>query len=309
MPHDRFHVVINARSGTALAMGEDSIRKMIDESGLGLESVHILSPDELHERTEELLETPYPVLIGGGDGTIARSAALHLAKGKPFGILPFGTMNMLAQDLGIPVDFAQSLKAHVKTKVISIDIGMVNNQSFLCCAALGTMPEAAEFREANRGIPNIVLLPRLTAFVFNQLDQRRERPMTIELDGRLMKTRTSMLVISNNRYDPSTPEEPFKKETLDEGILGVYTVTPNTFWDKVRLGFVMTKGGWKSDPAISEYRARRVTVKKTGRRKELVSLDGEPMEMTVPLEFKVVHKGLKIIVPVPENPEQEDKPS
>lgn len=291
-----FHVLINAQSGTARKLGPEKMQAMVEASGLDYADINILPPDELNDKMEGFLQDDDPVLVGGGDGTIARAAALHLKAGKPFGILPCGTMNLLAQDLKIPVDFESALQAYRDTKAISIDVGMVEDKPFLCCAAFGTMPEAAKLREEGRGLPNIVLLPRLTAYVFRRLDFTRRRHLRLTIDNKFKSIKTGMLVVSNNNYNACTPAEPFKKGDLQDGLLGIYTVTPKGLKEKIRLFISMKKGAWKDDPAVSEESARRIVLN-TNRRKELISLDGEPQEMKMPLEFRVHPRALDVIVP------------
>ena len=296
MDQPRYHILVNARSGMAGQMGREKIETIIKGSDLGLESFDILEPEEFYARIMELMDSPFPILIGGGDGTIAKGAALHLKQKKTFGILPFGTMNLLAQDLGIPLDFQQSLSAHHTTKTVFIDVGLVNDTPFLGCVALGTMPEAAEFREENRAAPDFMLMPRLTAYVFSQLDKTLQKRIKITMDGRTRNIKTGMLIVSNNRYTPDSAQEPFRKDTLQAGVLGVYTVSPHGFLEKIRLLFKIKSGQWRNDPNVHEARAHQVTVE-TGNKTELVSIDGEPVEMAMPLKFTLLPRALEIIVP------------
>ena len=55
-------------------------------------------------------------------------------------------------------------------------------------------------------------------------------------------------------------------------------------------------GAWKKDPVLLEYVAETVTIE-TGRQKELVSIDGEPIEMQMPLKLRVLPKALEVITP------------
>lgn len=295
----KFHILINARSGTVLTLGEDKIRALVEDSGINYESLDILPPDAFFPKMMELMGDDTPLLIGAGDGTLSKVASLHLKSGKPFGILPCGTMNMLALDLRIPVDFATALTSYAATQILAIDVGMVRDRVFLCCASFGTMPEAAELREKSRGLPAIVLIPRVAVTVLRSLDYRNRRTVHLTLDKRPKKFKTGMLVISNNRYNPVSAAEPFKKDDLQDGVLGVYAVSTHSFWDKIRFFIRLKTGGWRRDQTVIEDRAQHITMK-THRGSELISVDGEPEKMTMPLEFKVLPKALKVIVPVTE---------
>ena len=165
------------------------------------------------------------------------------------------------------------------------------------CAAFGSMPEAARVRDKNRHLPDIIMLPRVTAYVYNRLDFHRKRHIRLTMDNTFKKIRTGMLIISNNCYVPGE-RGAFYKETLQEGVLGVYTVTPKSLWDKIRLAVSMHTGAWKSDPSVTEAHANTVVIN-TNRKTELISLDGEPLEMKMPLRCHVMKQALQVIVPMP----------
>lgn len=293
----RYHILVNARSGTARKMGREKIEALIRDSPLVPESFDFLEPKSFDIRIQELRDSPLPILVGGGDGTIAKAAALHVKRRKAFSILPLGTMNLLARDLAIPIDISQSLKAHHDTKIIAIDIGMVNDVPFLCCIALGTMPEAAEFREENRDAPDYMVMPRLTACIFSQLDKTLEKQIKLTLDGHTRMINTSMLIVSNNRYTPVSSHVPFRKIPLRASIFGVYTVSPHNFLDKARLLIKMKTGQWRKDQDVYEVHSRNITIE-TKRQTELISIDGEPVEMQMPLKFTMMPHALRIIVPL-----------
>ena len=291
-----FHILINARSGTVLTLGEEKIRALVAESGIDYKSLDILPPEDFFPRMTELMADDAPLLVGAGDGTLSKTASLHLKAGKAFGIRPCGTMTMLALDLRSSVDIAQALAGYRETETVAIDVGMVRDRVFLCCASFGTMPEAAELREKNRGLPAIISIPRVAAAVLRSLDYRNRRHVHLTLDNRARKFKIGMLVISNNRYNPVSAAEPFKKDALQDGVLGVYMVSTHSLWDKIRFFIRLKTGGWRRDQTVIEDRAERI-VMKTHRGSELISVDGEPETMTMPLEFKILPKALKVIVP------------
>ena len=96
-----YNILINKRSGTVLNMGEPAIQAAIDASGIAIDELLFCEPDHMQDELERLAKSKTPLIVGGGDGTI-RECAVHLAQvEKAFGILPFGTMNLMAADLGI----------------------------------------------------------------------------------------------------------------------------------------------------------------------------------------------------------------
>ena len=70
------------------------------------------------------------VVLGGGDGTLGTGAAALLGSHKPLGILPFGSLNHFARDIGIPLDLDQAVRAIERGYVTEVDVGEVNGRIF-----------------------------------------------------------------------------------------------------------------------------------------------------------------------------------
>lgn len=255
--------------------------------------------DGFGDKMEAAFRGDIPVLIGGGDGTIAHAAGIALRENKPFGILPMGTMNMLAQDLGIPsvLEAENIFDLYADTHVEAIDVGMVNGKPFLCCAALGTIPEASQYREQFRHLPDILMIPRLTAFIMDQMSVAHMRDLRVATDGHETIMRTASLVVSNNRFASSSDaDHKLAKQSLHGGTLGLYSAAPKTMFERIRLLMHLQQGALEADAALTEHDADRIVVT-TDKAKELVSIDGEPVEMNSPLTFEMKHDALQIIVP------------
>ena len=296
MTETSFHLLINADSATANVLGREKIEAIVTDSEISLVSFDYLPAESFNQRMEALLESPFPILIGGGDGTIALSSARQLERRKPFGIIPMGTMNLLAADLHLPVDFAECLRAYKNTAPINVDVGMVNRRPFLCCVSWGTMPEAAKFRETQRGKSPLLWIPKLMSYVFRQMDKTYSKHIRLTLDGRTHTTRTAMLIVSNNLYSNPSLTTPFRKGSLADGVLGVYKISPRGFFSKIKLFINMKLGLWHTDPYIREYQARTVTID-TRRKEDLISLDGEPMRLKGPYHISLLPQALPLIVP------------
>ena len=296
MTETTFHLLINSDSATANTLGREKIETAIVDSGISIITFDYLPAAEFKARLHTLMDSPFPILVGGGDGTIAMSSAMHLEKKKPFGIIPMGTMNLLAGDLHLPLDFTECLKAYKDTQSVAIDVGKLNDHPFLCCASWGTMPQASKFREANRGQMHPILFMRMIPYIFKQMDKAFKRRIKLTIDGHTRSTRTAMLIVSNNLYDKPTLTSPFKKGSLSDGLLGVYKISPRGPLNKIRVLMNMKLGLWKNDPFIDEYKAKQVRID-TQRKEDLISLDGEPMKLKGPYNITLMRRALAVIVP------------
>ncbi|WP_262691964.1 diacylglycerol/lipid kinase family protein [Kordiimonas aestuarii] len=294
-----YHLLINSGSGTAGKTGREALERAVAESDLPIAKLEFVAPDALGDRLAEAAGGEHPVLIGGGDGTIKTCAEYMLESNKPFGVLPLGTMNLLARDAGIPPDLDAALAAYATgAREVAIDVGWAGDELFLCCAALGMLAESSEFREENRGQNDLVLLPRLTAFVFNRMDKVFQRRVELTIGKRRRRLNTAMLVISSNAFDKSGNwlMESFRRRNLRGGALAIYSAAPADNWDKVRLLMRLPTGGWGRDPVVREWQARQLVLH-SGHKEELISLDGETRTVEMPLHFRIEPRALNLLVP------------
>lgn len=294
-----YDILINAGSGAVQAMPEGELVRRIAASGLSVDDCHIVSGDAMEKTLCAMIGRAGDILIGGGDGTVRSCAAMMKAADRPFGILPLGTMNLLARDLGVPPDLDAALAAYARGATVRrIDVATANDELFLCSACVGTIPELSDFREENRekGMP--LLLPAMAARTITGMDRMARRPLRLALDGRRMVIRTATLVVANNLLDQDDRGgiEGLQRGDLACGRLGVYAAYAPRLIDKVRLVLKMGGGGWQRDPGVREWAGRELRVD-TGAATERVSLDGETVDLAAPVSFKVEPRGLPVLIP------------
>ncbi|MAF97072.1 MAG: hypothetical protein CMH26_00385 [Micavibrio sp.] len=299
MKKNAFTIYINANSGTVNNLGKDAIEDLITRSELEIKSLHFLDTEELSKRLEHHDNSEANILIGGGDGTIKLAAEKLIHQEQAFGILPLGTMNLMARDLGIAVELDKAIQSYAQGfNVRHIDVGKVNDDIFLCCTGIGTMPEASVYREHNRNDAQPILIPKMMAYILDQLDKSNHRKLTLKVGSHKKRIKTAALIVSNNIYEAgqNLNEGNFIRHHLDQNLLGIYSARPNTFWDKVRLVFRTSLGQWKDDHSLDQWSSKELEVGFEGQN-ALISLDGETQEFDKPLKFSILPKSLPVIVP------------
>lgn len=298
----KYHILINKDSGSAQYLGQGKLRRLVKDSAIDAQSFRFLGAEELLESFDALCHKRERVLIGGGDGTMKACAAIALKRKSGFGIIPLGTMNLLARDIGVPEDIEEALNCYaVNAREDLFDVGMINNQLFLCCAGIGTIPEASEFREETRDDNAFVAFPRLAGVIWASLEKLKNQSISLNIDGKIQKIRSSSLVISNNSFneDPSIGVDGLKKESLTDGKLGVYSVSPRTVMDRLRVLSRLALGSWQKDPVVQTWHGEAVSVF-TKQHQQLLSLDGETVVMKTPLECRIKPSSLPLLVPMAE---------
>jgi len=297
---EKVHVIINRHSGTVLRLGEEGVQGILSQKlGPKIESLHFVEAREMCPKIDELGHNPdIDLLIGGGDGT-AVCAAEHLKdRGVHFGMLPLGTMNLLAQDLGSAPTFEQTMERFADMREDSIDLGIVNGRFFLCSAVIGLVPESAVVREEIREEGSIAAVSRFVTTVARGISGGAPLPLKLRMndEDNAIALETASLIISNNRFvrHPDAPSERFLRESLKDGNLAVYSAAPKDIIDGLRLAIKMVAGTWQEDDTVFSFETPRLIVE-TPEEKILISLDGEPLEMTSPLKFSIEKKELPVL--------------
>lgn len=295
---ESFNILINRKSGTVLSMGEPAVEAAITASGIPVAELCLSEPGDMQTHLERLSQMPERLLIGGGDGTIRETAKYLATHKKAFGVLPFGTMNLLAVDLGFTA-LTQALDAYAKdTCEETMDAGFVNGEIFLCCASIGTMPQASVYREANRMTNKLLLLPQMFFFVADNMGKHRRERIVVEENGQMTKYRTPAVVVSANRFADSEKltESNFKRTSLSGGELAAYIFSTKSPAGHIRLLWRLIFGHWLKDPDLIERTGTRFRIW-SQHHKPLVSIDGEVMKLKSPLAFTLKPDFVHLLMP------------
>lgn len=296
---NKIDVFINKSGGSVLRLGEEKVSSLLKESlGERIGDLMVVESGDM-PHTLEKIATKNPLLIGGGDGTAVCAAQILGPKGIPFGVLPLGTMNLLAQDLGSHPTFEQTLSALDDVQIDKIDAGVVNGKMFLCSAVIGFVPEGAIAREELRQETSLAALTKFLSTIRRGMSG--EIKETLYLQGKdtdePFPLETTALIVSNNRFvqngaDPMAGR--FLRESLKDGKLAVYSAAPQSVFDGLKIAFSMWQGNWQDNESIISFEAEELIVNARDK-KVLISLDGEPVEMKSPLHFSLKRQSIPVL--------------
>jgi diacylglycerol kinase family enzyme len=235
------------------------------------------------------------VVVVGGDGTISCAAQLLAGRDIALGILPSGTMNLLARDLGIPIELAGAVDVLVGGRVRAVDVGAVNGHVFTCGSMTGLPTRLAHIREAGRHGPAWRLWGRFFRATLRFLSAYRPLRLSLAIDGRIRRVRTPAMTVTVNPLSDGAGRQ-FGRSRLDGGELGVYLFRRLRLWDVLRIGFATAGGRWRGDEAVEELHVSAMTVG-TRRPSMRVMNDGEAMLLQMPLRYSVRPGALRVIAP------------
>lgn len=293
--------MVNRQAGTVRSMGEEAVRQLITESFGDTATLALLDGGEIEARLRELLadDGVDRLFIGGGDGTLASAAALAAEGRVAIGILPLGTMNLMAQTIGMKTDLREALAQLRSAEVKPIDAAEANGRLFLHHVSFGLQPRMVRIRErmgySSRFTKMLAAVRATLAVLGNPQSQR----LSLTIDGTTTEMKTPGLIVSNNLYENAMM---LKQARLDEGTLGIYALSPMSLVAFLGLALDVLRGRWMDNVNVSERHGSAVTILRSGRfgrRRHSIkaTLDGELVLLDLPLRIASRPAALRLLVP------------
>jgi len=293
--------IINAKAGSLASASNvdqiEHIREAFAAEKLSADVRAVQGHEIIHATKQALSEKPDAIVGGGGDGTISSVAGVVAGSGSgiPMGVLPLGTLNHFAKDLGIPMSIEGAVKVIAAGHVQSIDLGRVNDRTFINNSSIGIYPQVVRKREELR-----MRLGRgkWIAMVIASLNALRRFPVLsvrIGIGDKSVLRQTPFVFVGNNRYLMSLMSVR-GRERLDEGILSLYVTNRTGRFGMLRLAIRALFGRLEQAKDFESIYLPELWIE-TGKRRLHVALDGEVENMSPPLHYQSVPRALKVFVP------------
>ncbi len=290
-PARRALLLVNrhARQGKTAAQ---QIGPTLRELGLELIEQPSPKPDRVGEVIRKHRGQVDLVIIAGGDGSLNAAADVLVETQLPLAVVPMGTANDLAHTLGLPLDVAGACRVIAEGELKAIDLGHVNGKHFFNVASLGLAVKITEKLSGEKKSRWGVLAYLLTAM--KVVIGARPFVATIQHDQESLAVRTVQISVGNGRYYGGrlTVDE---HATIDDGLLNLYSLEINHWWQIISLLPAMWRGTLRNSPRARTLTGREFRI--TTRRPRRVNTDGELTTHT-PTTFKVVPKAIRVCVPV-----------
>jgi diacylglycerol kinase family enzyme len=291
----RVAVVTNGKAGALLDAHDDGpgLPELFAAAGLQAEFIPNDSGGLTERMREALSRAPDAVIVAGGDGTVACAAQVMAGTGVPLGILPFGTMNLLAKDLGLPIgDPAAALQTVAAWSARAIDVGEVNGRTFLCASMLGLPARLGRHREETRG-SSARLWVRMARATLRHVVHMVPLRAEADIGGETVRLRAAAVTITVNPVEESVGS-PFARRRLDGGTLVVYAVGAAGAARLLGFALRVATGRWRSDPEVTEYAAPFLTIRRRGKAMQVMN-DGELMLLEPPLKYRCRTRALVVL--------------
>ena len=240
------------------------------------------------------------IVAAGGDGTVSTVASRLAGSSTRLGILPLGTLNHFAQDVGIPLDLEQAVATVAAGRTTALDVGEVHGRVFVNNCSLGVYPSIVQGRDELRRRGHW----KWTAFILATLRviRRQHRLLVrLEADGDSSIWRTPFVMVGNNEYDVAGLRVAGRSR-LDKSLLFAYIAPGVHVRDLPRILLkelferILHRAAAPSD-TFRVFSAKDLWIDARGRRTVHVALDGEVAMMELPLHFRSRASALNVLVP------------
>ena len=248
------------------------------------------SPGDAKELARSAAEDGYATVVAaGGDGTINEVVNGLAGRDATLGILPVGTMNVFAAELGVPSNLTKAWEVIEGGHTRQIDLAKANGSYFVQLAGVGLDAEVVERTTIDS---KKVLGPMSYLLTLAQVASKKPPRVTIEpMDSHPREG--SFVLVGNGRYYGG-PFTLFKNARLDDELLDVLVFQNQTHWDIIRYVQAAAFGTHPNLPDVEYFQTRGLRLSSTAY--VPVEVDGE-LTGALPYEFRFSSRKLSVLVP------------
>jgi len=294
---NRALVLLNARSGNGSGSETRAeIASLFAAAGFATEVVLAEAPADFRAALERARAAGTRLVVaGGGDGTQAAVAAEVAGTDCVQGVLPLGTLNHFAKDLGIPLKLEDAVRTIAEGRVLQVDVGEVNGRVFINNSSLGLYPEIVRERELQRMRLGKGKWRALASATLHAMRRSHGIAVRIESGSQEQVHRTPFVFIGNNRYTMQGLDIG-ARASLQGGELALYFARRRGRLALLRLALRALFR--RLDQAQDfEMLAGEAFVIGTREARIRVATDGELAVLQTPLRYRIRPGALRVMVP------------
>ncbi len=248
------------------------------------------APGDARNVAEEAVREGFTTIVAaGGDGTINEVVNGIAGSDVALGILPVGTMNVFAAELGLPGDLEEAWAIIRAGRTRRVDLIRANQQYLVQLAGVGLDAQVVqatswEFKKNFGPLSYLISAAQIAA--------RKPPRLIVEADGVIREG--SFVLIGNGRYYGG-PVAFFKDARIDDGKLDVLIFKNLGYLDIARYLATVFMGKHTTLPDVEYFQTKRAVVRSD--EEVPVEVDGEVVTM-LPVTFRVSSRKLRVVVPV-----------
>lgn len=239
----------------------------------------------------EYAEKGYDAVFAvGGDGTVNEIGRAIAGTDTALGIIPCGSGNGLARHLGISTNPIKAVRKLSKVRIETIDYGIIEDHPFFCTCGIGFDAQVSyKFASSkSRG-----LLTYIETVIKEGIKYKTEG-YSLEVDGKNVEAQAYIITCANAaQWGNNVYIAPLA--SVQDGLLDITIVTDLNAIEIPVLVAQLIDGRLAANRNVRMMKCKQVTVRRNS--KGVAHCDGDPIMMGKDLSIRIVHNGLKVIVP------------
>lgn len=254
-------------------------------------------PTDLVRAAREAAGYPVDAVVAaGGDGTCSAIASGLVGTGMPMAVLPLGTLNHFARDLGMPTELTAAARAIATGHDAAIDVAEVNGRVFINNSSIGLYAEAVTERDRDQRRTGHSKWRAMAHAAWRVMRAFPLLKLTIEVAHRTYRGRMPLVFVGNNEYTVG-PRQLGTRAQLDGGQLAVYVATSRS---PLKLLWMTLRAIVGQISAVRDFQVHMDTATRIDvhHRSVRVAVDGEVVVMRSPLHYRMRAGALRVIRPV-----------
>ncbi len=288
----RVHIIVNPVSGGGRGVKlAGALRAALEGRGLSCHLERTLQAG--HARQLAGGSDANCVAVVGGDGTVNEVLNGLAEGGRMLAVLPSGTANVVARELGIPRNAEVVARCIAEARTRRMDVGRCGERRFLLGAGAGLDAEVVRRLSLRRGRRSSVLHwvpPALATFLHYDFP-----PIRATVDGRVASESAQYAIVGNCRYSagifPITPEA-----RPDDGLLDVCLIHQVSLLRLLRLLTAVWRPGFTKRDDVVYLQGREVVFEPAGDEAAPLQVDGDPAGR-LPARFGILPRAVELVTP------------
>ena len=243
------------------------------------------------------------VFVIGGDGSVNHAIAGLLNTRTALGVLPAGTANVWAREIGLTTltwtrwaALLDSVRRLARGAIHPVDVGLCNGKPFLLWAGVGLDGYIVHRIEPRSRWEKSIPIVHYGASAIWYASQWHGLNIRVEVDGKQLEGHYLLTLASNIRLYAGGLIHLYSKDHLDDGLMDFWLLEGENMGDVIQLAWDLLTG--RSDQSGQIHRLHFKQLRLESSSQLFIQLDGEPVLAQGSVEIQVLARSLRVIVPV-----------
>lgn len=242
------------------------------------------------------------LFVAGGDGSVGQAVAGLVGSQTALGVLPAGTSNMWAAELGLKglnftnrLALEQAARALAQPRVQAVDVGLCNQKPFLLWAGLGLDAVVVNSMESGRKGRRRFVITKYAAWVLRDTAVWKGLHIKINVDGEIIQGEFTLALISNIRGYVGGWVKISPQACLDDGSMDLWLFSGASFGQRLMHVSRLLSGQHRRSEKVQRIPFRHLSI--DAEESLGVQLDGDPVDFDRRVEIQVCPRALRVLIP------------